>query len=322
MSIIIFLTIEVLSDIIRFCINGTTKEKNMNYILLCLTIIATPSYYIIRNYLSKKCVRNKSDFYYLNTIFSIVSTIALVIVAAVTKASLPSAYTVVMGLLFGVLTALVTIFNMYALECGPMSYTSLIMTAAMIFPALSGYFFFSESLGTFKITGMIIMLFSLFLSVYNKNGNEKKANKKWFVFSILTMICNGSIGIMQKIHQSSVHRGELLYFLIIAFVFSAVYSFICLLFFEKNKKFTAKPHKIFSPVFWLTVLSGFLIAVSNLINLYLSGVMNSIIFFPILNGANLFILIFASSVLFKEKLSLTKWIGIIIGCAAIALLCL
>ena len=72
----------------------------------------------------------------------------------------------------------------------------------------------------------------------------------------------------------------------------------------------------------MSLASGVAIAAANVINLYLSGVMPSIVFFPTVNGANLLLMLLISTVFLKEHLSRAKWIGIAVGCAAIALLCI
>ena len=75
----------------------------------------------------------------------------------------------------------------------------------------------------------------------------------------------------------------------------------------------------------LTVLfcaAGIGIALNNLINLYLSGVVESAIFFPIVNGGGLVLITVASLVFFREKLSGRQWLGMAFGTAAVLLLCL
>ena len=72
----------------------------------------------------------------------------------------------------------------------------------------------------------------------------------------------------------------------------------------------------------LFIAAGVGVALNNQINLYLSGVVPSAVFFPIVNGGGL-VLITASSVLFfREKLTARQWVGLALGIAATLLLCL
>ena len=71
----------------------------------------------------------------------------------------------------------------------------------------------------------------------------------------------------------------------------------------------------------LMVICGIFTAGIHKINLYLSGVMESVVFFPVINGGSLMGTMMVSLLLFKEKLSLKKWVGIIIGIIAVILIC-
>ena len=71
----------------------------------------------------------------------------------------------------------------------------------------------------------------------------------------------------------------------------------------------------------MALVSGISIALNNVINLYLSGVMPSIVFFPTVNGANLLLMLLALVVFFHERLDRLQWLGIAVGSAGIALLC-
>lgn len=132
-----------------------------------------------------------------------------------------SVFTIVLGVTFGAVTALQGITNIAALQVGPMSYTSVIISFSTLISSLSGVMFFDESLGWAQIVGMVLMLASFVLAAKN-DVDEKKANLKWLFLCLIAFVATGGIGVMQKVHQSSEYRDELNAFLIIAFVSSAV----------------------------------------------------------------------------------------------------
>lgn len=68
----------------------------------------------------------------------------------------------------------------------------------------------------------------------------------------------------------------------------------------------------------MAAVSGICMAFANIINLYLSGVMDAVIFFPVVNGANIVLTTPAGIVLFKESLTKKQWVGLLLG--AISLL--
>jgi drug/metabolite transporter (DMT)-like permease len=55
--------------------------------------------------------------------------------------------------------------------------------------------------------------------------------------------------------------------------------------------------------------------------MYLAGVIDAIIFYPVVNGASMILTTAAGILLWKEKLSKRQWFGLIMGGVAILLLC-
>lgn len=252
----------------------------MNYFLLAVSIIVTLVYNLVRNAFSKRHMQTQADLQLFNLACSAVSALVLLAVALLSNAAPPSGYTLLLGLVFGILTALAALFNIQALGCGPVSYTTLIVTSSMMIPALSGWVLYGETVSPLKFVGIALMLLSVFLSIFRTDETEKKASVKWLIMSLLTMLFTSFIGIVQKVHQSSLHSEELMYFLVIAFFVSALYSAAAVLFYRKKKIHSALSFSPRKTVFWMSVGSGVAIAAANVINLYLCGVMESIDAFP------------------------------------------
>ena len=238
-----------------------------------------------------------------------------------------SVFTIVFGVFFGAVTALQGITNIAALQVGPMSYTSVIISFSTLISALSGAMFFNESLSWAHILGIALMLASFVLAA-KSDGDEKKANSKWLFLCLIAFAATGAIGIMQKVHQSSEYRSELNAFLIIAFISSAIFCSIfasllkrreCRLADAKEKENKSK--KPFWLLLGIMLVSGACVAVNNKFNLYLSGVMDSAVFFPIVNGGGLVLATLAAVLLFKEKLSKKQWVGVVFGIASVVFLC-
>lgn len=294
-------------------------EKINIYLLLVISVLITLIYGVLRNYYSKKNVKTVTDYYAFNFLSSILS--AIVLIALSGGIQLPSMYTLILGIIFGMVTALAAIANLQALNIGPLSYTSVIITASMIIPALSGRIIWNEQISVWQYIGMLLMIFSIIFSV-DKKSNEKSSSMKWLLLCLTAFLFGGSIGIMQKFHQSSVHNDELSEFLIIAFLVSTIFSYGMYWWYSKKKNIPKSISFSFkSTTFIMAVVSGIFIALANQINLYLSGVMSSAIFFPVVNGGGLILTTIVAIAFFKEKLSKKQWVGLIIGVIAILLLC-
>ncbi len=97
--------------------------------------------------------------------------------------------------------------------------------------------------------------------------------------------------------------------LFIAFIFSTLFSVaLYILSLKKDPPIVSKTDRVKARRIVITLaimltLVGIAIALNNIINLYLVGVMDSAVFFPIINGGHLILSTLAGLILFKEKLT-------------------
>ncbi len=290
-------------------------------ILLIISMAACLSGALFKKVLTDKYESGKVVNHIYNAIVSFVAAICLLVVSNINGVSV---FTVLLALAFGLVTALQSITFLQALEHGPLSYTSVIMTLSTIIPALSGVIFWQEVIVPVQIVGIVLMMACFVLSVDTK-GEKKKANTKWLIYCAIAFLCTGAIGVMQKVHQTSEYKMELDAFLVIAFAFSFIYSGVNWFILSRNKKNTenksGKPSILTLIPVILMVISGICVAANNNLNLYLSGVIDSAVFFPIVNGGHLVLTTVTAVIFFKEKLSVKQWIGIFLGIVSVVLLC-
>ncbi len=286
-------------------------------LLVCLVVG------LLKNYYSKSVITTRSSELYLYS--AATAGLTAVFIFAFSGFRLEwSAYTIIMSVVFGFVTMIQNVSVTRALVIGPFSYTSVLTSAGTMISALSGYFFFGETLTSVKIIGMAFMLVCFALSV-KKDEDGKKGNLIWFLLALTGAVTTGLIGVLQKIHQNSPHRHELLAFLVVAFVFSWVFSQI---FFAVSKAGEVKAglmpvaRKSKGFVVMLFAVSALCIALNNIINLFLSGVMEAAVFFPVVNGVGLILAIIFCMILFREKLQPLQWVGIVCGVIATLLLCM
>ena len=288
---------------------------------------------VIRKYVETQLTDKNTMHRVMSAVVSLSSGLALLVIALVTRVGLTaSAFTLLVGILFGAVTALQQIFNLRALQYGPMSYTSVIVSLSMIVPALSGWLIWDEELSALKLVGLALIIVCILLSVdpEQKDGEKNTDGKsfpKWLLSVAVTFLCTGAIGILQKWHQKTVGDAESAAFLIIAFAFSFLYSVgAALLTARKDGKLRELPAVLrtgLRPLLLLLMIAGGVCAaLNNKLNLFLSGVIDSAVFFPVVNGGGLILSLLAAVLLFRERLPLKKWIGIGVGFAAILCLCL
>ena len=263
----------------------------------------------IFNNVCKKDLQTGAHVYRFNTLSYAICILLFGIIAINRGFSL---FTIFLGALFGVVTALSNYYKMQSLSCGPMHITLLITTSSMIIPTMSGVFF-GESFSVYKLILVFVLIFFIYLSLEKKNSTE--INKKWLIFCALAFVLQGSIGVLQKIHQSSEHKDEIGGFLFVAFICSIVYSH-----FRAKKGFKALNFNrklfIFAPI------CGLCTFLMNFLNLRLSGLLPSQIFFPVVNGSAIILSSVMSVIIFKEKLTKRQIMGLCGGILSLISICL
>lgn len=281
--------------------------------MIIFQIILSISSMVLQNcILNNVCKRDlqTSDHVYRFNILTY--AVCILLFGIISLSSGFSIFTVCMGLLFGVVTAFSNYYKMLSLSSGPMHITLLITTSSMIIPTLSGVFF-GEGFSLPKLCVVALLIFFIYLSLEKKG--DSKINKRWLIFCSLAFIFQGSIGVLQKIHQSSAHKDEAGVFLFVAFICSLIYSHIRAKKSFKELNFTKKH-------FAFALICGMCTFGMNFLNLKLSGLLPSQLFFPIVNGSAIILSSVMSVLLFKEKLTKKQIIGLCGGIVSLIAICL
>ena len=226
-----------------------------------------------------------------------------------------SALSVGLGILIGAADILVLVSTLKALSIGPFSYTVIITSLGSVIPTLSGYFF-GETISLVQYGGVVLMVVCLLLSPESSaNKEEKKASLKWIALCSVAAVCSGTVGVVQKIHQSSSVGNERSALLVGAFAFSSLFSLVVFLL-EKRKGSPDGCTCSKYIVLGLPAISGFVFAFQHCINLFLSGAMPAIIVFPLINLLPMILSMIAGFLIFKEKLTRKQWVGLACGIAS------
>ena len=308
-------------------VNGILNlwENFMIPLTLSASLLALLGGGIVRKYFMSKDASNAAT-YLFNAAGSVISAAVIFAWGGITSVSL---FTLLLGIAFGLVTAVQAITHLKALEIGPMSYTQVIISFSTLISAMSGAIFWNETIEWAHWVGIALMLVSFVLAVERKN-DEKGVSLRWLAVSLISFLFNGGIGLMQKLHQSSDFKGELNEFLVLAFCVSFIFS-LALWFFARRKPSAecrvtdsaanGKKKTALFVFLVLSLLNGSTVAVNHKLNLYLSGVMPAAVFFPIINGGGLMITTLAAVIIFKERLSFKQWIGVLVGTTSVIFLC-
>ncbi len=270
------------------------------------------------NKFAKKQLVGPSDNYIFNLFLSISCALVLVPFCIFTLDSV-SLYTIILGIIFGVINSATFLVKTTAFQTGPMSFTVLISSCGMLIPTVYSAIRWPENdkIHTLQWIGIAIMIVSIYL-VLSKSGSEGKITGKWVICCIVIFVLAGLIGVAQKEQRNSAYPDENYAFLCIAFFTSAI-LILGKLILNKHKKGEFKQ----SFTDWgfkkigLACITGCFTVTMHIINLNLSGTLPAPIFFPIVNGGAIFLSGLVGWVLFKEKFKISQLIGFILGMLSI-----
>ena len=189
-------------------------------VLFSVTTIACIIVQTINAYFAKKNTYGLKALVFRNMLFTLcMATVSLALGGFIIKIS---GYTLFISGLFGLVNTVYFITTLMAYKLGPYGYTSVIVSLSTVITGLSGYVFWGESFGVFKIVGITLMFFCFLFAFDNKKDSDKKASPKWFILSITSMVLSSTIGILQKCHQRSQYKAEFMGFLFSAFICSTL----------------------------------------------------------------------------------------------------
>ncbi len=219
-------------------------------------------------------------------------------------------YTVFMAVLYAVFLISAQVLLIKATELGGISVSSLIYSCGFLVPTFASVFLYNETISGIQVLGILLIVLSFAITV-EKGG---KANLKWFLTAIVAMLCNGTVGLIQKIFRMSEYSAEQSGLMVLAFFAGTIITGLMM-----PKKKPSLP----SAGFLKTVTgSGISLGFTNSINLYISGVLPGVIVFSCVNGGGIVASTLLARFMERERLSRKKWLSVIIGVIAICLVAL
>lgn len=287
----------------------------MSTALLIATSITTM---VLQNcLLNSSCKTKLKSAKHINLFNILIYSVCVIIFGLLLLKETLSPFTFFIGIIFGVVTSLSNLFKMLSLSTGPMNITILVTTSSMIIPTMSGIFF-GESFSIAKLCIVILLIGFIYLYI-SKNSASKdddvKVNKKWLLYCILAFVSIGMVGVIQKIHQSSAYKSEVSGFLFIAFICAIIFCFF-------RSRSCEQKLILDKKLILIGLICGGCTFGMNYINLKLSGLLPSQLFFPLVNGSTIVLSSLFSVIVFKEKLSKRQTIGLVGGIVSLIAICI
>lgn len=280
----------------------------MNYILTVVSVLFGTGKNITsklgKNYFSEvnSCAR-------LNAVTSVIAAVVFGMTAGNWKMDYSAAF-FILSLLYGSCTFFSQLFYIKAVKTGPVSVCSLIYSCGFIIPTVFAAVAFSERVTAVKVCGIILLLICTFTVGYKKEKSEKYS---WLAPAFLAMLSSGGVGILQKVIRECYPSWCMDEYLFWSFGFMLVLSAAVIIVSKSEKSEKSLKYVL------CTLALAVCVVGANKLNLYLSGVMPGIIFFPAVNGGCLVVSSIMSGIVFKEKFNALKITALSGSVAAIIL---
>lgn len=223
------------------------------------------------------------------------------------------------SVLLGVLLALANILSLEGIlkaqACGSFAYTSVIVALSAIIPSMSGPVLFGEKVTFSQFVGIALMVICILLSPGKDEGEKRAVSLKWLFFCAVAFVFSGTVGVVQKIHQNNAaHKAEMSALLLTCFFVSFALSGIRLIIERgRMKKPGESLNKLTPAVLLFPAVTGLCFAFPHTINLFLSGRLASVVFFPTINLCPMLLTMLYAVFGFRERLTAKQWAGIAVG---------
>ncbi|GGX28656.1 EamA family transporter [Aquimarina muelleri] len=283
-------------------------------IYLFLSIIASSWIFVIFKLFSK---------YNVNTLQAIVVNYIVASISGIVAYSEPINLVIISkqdwfygAMILGVV--FISVFNLmaYTTQKNGLSVAAVANKMSLVIPILFGILVYHESTGFLKITGIIVAIIAVYLTSI-KTNNDISIKKENVIFPLLVFIGSGIIDTSLKFLETSyVSKNDIPIFSATIFVCAAIIGLSTLTYkaFKGSLKISLK-----------NIIAGIGLGVPNYFSVYFlikalrHDAMESSTVFTINNIIVLLVSTFAGILLFKERLILKNWIGILLAIFSIIL---
>lgn len=191
--------------------------------------------------------------------------------------------------------------------------TSVASKMSVVIPVAFGVILYSESLGPLKVTGIAAALIAFYLTF--KKKEKQKIRAAYLLYPVLMFLGNGTNDTIMKYAEHHFVQNDLILFLSVIFLVSLVIGLTI---------FMIRFFSGFSAIKIRSILGGVVLGLLNFGSTYYilraMGEFESSVVFPLANSSIVMLSALTGFFVFRERLSLVNWAGVILSIAAIVII--
>lgn len=284
------------------------------YLFLFLSIFSAAANNLLLHKFANRGLDSMGDILLFNSLCS-AAWIFLLGTAAIVHGGFDlTPESILWGILYGLVIAIFLLSKMQAMATGPVSLTSFIGCSSLLISTAFGVFVLHEEASIIQAVGVILLCGSLFLIISPKSDGARPSWKYWCLVFFLGSAATGIIFKLQQRSEASEFVDEML---IVSAITSCVILAAAAVMITKHREHRL-PH-VPSGALGYIVGCGAVSCIYNRLNITLTGILPSVVFFPLFNGSVILISTFAGVFLFREHLNKKQVAGMLTGAAALML---
>ncbi len=220
------------------------------------------------------------------------------------------------AVIYGVVQSLFVLSKAAAMSSGPVAITTLLGNSSLIISTLVSLIVWNEHVSWGQAAGVILLLLGIVLCTYKKSSGGYST--KWKILSALFLIMAAAVGITFKAFSKSgfgEYAGSMMFLssLVMVISFAAMCIFSGGFSLPESAEISKKKFLMYS------LISGALSCLYNRLNIFTSGEIDAVIFFPGFNGGVILLSAVLSVIFCRERLSGRQTAGIVLGILGICI---
>ena len=232
--------------------------------------------------------------------------------AGATFAHLPE--TAFYAVFSGIGLAVACCCSLYALTAGTVVLDSLFATAGLLVPSVAGIFMFDERLSLWQWLFVGVFMVGAYLLVGGSRAVYGKFSGKTLLALIFSLLSNGLTMLMQTAFSRNVPGGSVSLFSVLSFaagvvLLGAVLPVVML----RKQGASVGAGKIPGKAFLFAFFLGVIVFIINQLATISAGMISPVILFAFINGGATLISAGVGLVVFKERVTVSSAVGIVLG---------
>lgn len=285
----------------------------MGVLFLIIATVANSLSYVFEKYFTKRCV------FLFTAISQFLCGVAFLLVSKFQLSFNPAIWGYAISIMV-LATINACALNM-AVQRGDLSITGLLSSLSLIVTTILSIIFLNGKPSVYFIIGFFVLIVAMVLiNVQFGKKKEQKEKKKfdplWLILSLLALFANGVSSFLVAKQENVFNAQYNNEIMIIAFMLSSAVTLVIALVFEKGEKIKEGGK---SALLW-GALCGIALGVMNVFVLLSVAEVHASIVFPVISGGSMMLIFVASLIFFKEKYTLSQYIGFMLSIASLVLL--